>query len=248
MTDLVHPSGAVVHMTGERLNLTDMWKAAGADPQKQPAKWRDLPSTQEFVAHVAEVILGKSENDAFQSFRGGKNPRTEAHWQIGLAYAKYLSPAFHAWANAVVRERMESRPAAPAIDQRVLGGIVKSVVRSQIKEFLTELAPQIIAAQLAADPRVAVIDAVPALQIAIEASVPKKGRRPIVRAISNSLARHCAERGHIVRRDVRGTKIYPLAAVHEWRLSGGDAEIRKLVSANTSAGPLFDVIPGGKPA
>jgi hypothetical protein len=39
----------------------------------------------------------------------GKGGGTFAHWQIGLAYAKYLSPEFHMWCNEVVRERMEAR-------------------------------------------------------------------------------------------------------------------------------------------
>lgn len=38
----------------------------------------------------------------------GKGGATFAHWQIGLAYAKYLSPEFHMWCNEVVRERMEA--------------------------------------------------------------------------------------------------------------------------------------------
>ncbi len=134
-----------------------------------------------------------------------------------------------------------------SIDPRQMGGIMKSVIRHQIKEAITELAPQIIAAQLAADPRIAAVDAVPALQIAIEAKVPKAGRRPIVRAISNSLARHCEAKGHVIRRDVRGTKLYPLAAAHEWRLSGGDHLIRKLVADSKPIGGLF-AIPGGKSA
>lgn len=96
-----------------------------------------------------------------------------------------------------------------------------------------------------ADGRLAVIDAVPALQVAIDAKVPKAGRRPIVKTISDSLSRHSAERGHIVRRDARGTKLFAVNAVNEWRLQGGDSLIRKLVAANTSAGPLF-AIPGGK--
>jgi hypothetical protein len=40
---------------------------------------------------------------------GRHNGATWAHWQIGLAYAKYLSPEFHAWCNEVVRAHMEGR-------------------------------------------------------------------------------------------------------------------------------------------
>jgi hypothetical protein len=31
----------------------------------------------------------------------GRNGGSYAHWQIFLAYAKYLSPDFHMWANQV---------------------------------------------------------------------------------------------------------------------------------------------------
>ncbi|MCM8735956.1 phage antirepressor N-terminal domain-containing protein [Azospirillum sp. A1-3] len=96
-----------------------------------------------------------------------------------------------------------------------------------------------------ADGRLAVIDAVPALQIATDAKVPKAGRRPIVQEISRKLTRFCADHGYVVRRDARGTKLYTVNAVNEWRLSGGDSLIRKLVAANTVIGPLF-AIRGGK--
>lgn len=97
-----------------------------------------------------------------------------------------------------------------------------------------------------ADGRLAAVDAVPALQIATDAKVPKAGRRPIVQEISRKLTRFCADNGYVVRRDARGTKLYTVNAVNEWRLAGGDSLIRKLVAANTVIGPLFAVVPGGK--
>ncbi len=59
-------------------------------------------------------MVEKSHDELFQVVRGGPETATWAHWQIGLAYAKYLSPAFHAWCNEVVRGHMEGdlRPAA----------------------------------------------------------------------------------------------------------------------------------------
>ncbi|QCG93917.1 hypothetical protein E6C67_08175 [Azospirillum sp. TSA2s] len=179
--------------------------------------------------------------------RGGHNAVT---YRLTLDMAKELAMVENNEMGRLIRryyiwlEEARTVP-APSFDASTLGGIVKAVVGKQIKDALTELAPQIIAAQLAADPRVAAVDAVPALQIAIEAKVPKAGRRPIVRAISNSLARHCEAKGHVIRRDVRGTKLYPLAAAHEWRLSGGDHLIRKLVADSKPIGGLF-AIDGGK--
>jgi len=106
--------GKPIHDRGEMVSLTDMWRAAGADPSKQPAKWRELLSTQDFAAHLADVILRKSEDGLFESKRG-IGGGTWAHWQLGLAYARYRNHDFHAWANTVIRERMEDFRATPQI-------------------------------------------------------------------------------------------------------------------------------------
>lgn len=105
-------NGTLIRDKGEMLSLTDMWKAAGADPQQAPAKWRALPSTQTFIDHVSDIV-GKS--DIIRSGRG-RTGATFAHWQIAMAYAKYLSPEFHMWCNSVVRAHMEGtkEPGIPA--------------------------------------------------------------------------------------------------------------------------------------
>jgi hypothetical protein len=99
--------GARIHERREMLSLTDMWKVSGSDPSKQPAKWRELPSSRMYASHVS-VILRYSEDALFDT--STRRSGTWAHWQIALAYAKYLSPEFHMWCNTVVRERMEGRP------------------------------------------------------------------------------------------------------------------------------------------
>lgn len=137
-----------------------------------------------------------------------------------------------------------------AIDPRQMGGIIKAVVGKQIKEAITELAPQIIAAQLSADPRVAVVAAIPALQIAMDADVPKKGRRIVVQAISRDLSRFCETKGIVPGRDTRRTKQFPVDVVYAWHASGGKALIRKAAAdvqaQGSDIGPLFAVVPGGK--
>lgn len=109
---LIELEGQRVSLKGEMVSLTGLWKAAGSDPSKQPAKWRDLPSTQEFVAHLADVVLRKSEDNIFAVARG-RNAQTYAHWHIAMAYARYLDPAFAVRCNEIVRERMEQK-VAPA--------------------------------------------------------------------------------------------------------------------------------------
>ncbi len=143
--------GVPIRDRGEMLSLTDMWKAAGADPAKAPAQWQRLPQAAEFIEHVG-LIVGKSHNNLIET---RKRAGTFAHWQIGLAYAKYLSPEFHMWCNEVVRAHMEGAP-RPAVlagavtdlsadVRRALGGIVKGVVHRELSEIL----PALVRAELA---------------------------------------------------------------------------------------------------
>lgn len=103
MRDLVY-NGTAIHQRDEMVSLTDMWRAQGGDPQQAPAKWRELPATRTFVEHLRQIV---GLSDVFQA-RPGRNGGTYAHWQIALAYAKYLSPEFHMWGNSAIREKMEA--------------------------------------------------------------------------------------------------------------------------------------------
>jgi hypothetical protein len=87
----------------EMLSLTDLWKAAGGEKQQEPSRWLDLPTAKEFIDHIgASVNAGLSGISLVTTMRG-KNGGTMAHWQIAMAYAKYLSPAFHAHVNETYR-------------------------------------------------------------------------------------------------------------------------------------------------
>ncbi|NSZ00533.1 KilA-N domain-containing protein [Agrobacterium tumefaciens] len=85
----------VITDKGDMLSLTDMWKAAGSDPIKAPAQWQRLSSAEDFIGHVS-IIVGKSHNNLIETRR---RAGTFAHWQIGMAYAKYLDHDFHMWCN-----------------------------------------------------------------------------------------------------------------------------------------------------
>ena len=93
-------NGEVITQRDQMISLTDMWKAQGADPARQPANWLASTDAKNFI----EVL--NPGNSGVMAKRG-KNGGTYANWQIALAYAKYLSPEFHIWCNTVVRERME---------------------------------------------------------------------------------------------------------------------------------------------
>lgn len=103
-------NGALIRDRNEMLSLTDMWKAAGEPENKNPAQWTRSAGAAEFIDHVA-LIVGNSHNNLIDA---RKRAGTWAHWQIGLAYAKYLSPEFHMWCNEVVRERMEGKSVSVA--------------------------------------------------------------------------------------------------------------------------------------
>lgn len=94
----------------QTLCLTDMWKAAGSPENKRPNDWLATPMAREFVEFIGENLNAEKSGIALvEAKRGGRDAGTWAHWQIGLAYAKYLSPAFHAWCNQIVRAHMEGK-------------------------------------------------------------------------------------------------------------------------------------------
>ncbi|MEB3419892.1 KilA-N domain-containing protein [Salipiger manganoxidans] len=132
---------------GEMLSLTDMWKAAGAPENREPKFWVRQESVQSFIE-----VLAAAENvtvDHLLRIRQGRNGGTFAHWQIGLAYAKYLSPEFHMWCNSVVRERMHGHDSqhlpAEVLEQiERTNGIVRALMARMTK--IHETLPQIMAA------------------------------------------------------------------------------------------------------
>lgn len=105
------------------LNLTDMWRAASGPAARRPADWLRLEETERFRAYtrwrladiptsqpefkVVHDHLKSAEPDGLVLKTKGQTGETWAHWQLALAYARYLSPAFHTWCNAVIRNAME---------------------------------------------------------------------------------------------------------------------------------------------
>ncbi|MBP2233410.1 hypothetical protein J2847_006748 [Azospirillum agricola] len=106
-------------------NLTDMWRAAGANRHQKPYEWQRQPDVQRFVKAVegqyhAEITAKKSAEEKAGNARLfpdavrqtlGRTGATWAHWQVALAYARYLSPQFHMWANDTVRRVLDADPA-----------------------------------------------------------------------------------------------------------------------------------------
>jgi hypothetical protein len=114
-----------------------MWRASGALENKRPTDWLAAPSAREFVEFIGEnVNAEKSGIEIVRTIRGGTNPGTWAHWQVAMAYAKYLSPSFHAWSNDVVRAHMQGR--ASSNDGQVARAVEGLALI--VREFKSELA------------------------------------------------------------------------------------------------------------
>jgi len=104
------------------ISLNDMWIAAGCPDGKQdPRQWTRKPRKIESGSsgNISENggpgyefinFIAQKHNVAADHIckpQRGKFGGTWAHWQVALAYAKYLSPEFHAWANQVIKDRIE---------------------------------------------------------------------------------------------------------------------------------------------
>lgn len=133
MNQLVY-QGHIITDKGEMLSLTDMWKAAGSDDARRPSDWLALSSTKEFREAVEATLV--AGNTGIQVKRGGRGVggETFGHWQIGLAYAKYLSADFHMWCNTQVRAVMEGKMPSALPDDIVEmlrrgDGMTKQIIR-----------------------------------------------------------------------------------------------------------------------
>lgn len=84
------------------VSLTDMFKAAQAagwaDGKRNPGDWAREAGAQ-FIEFVADQL--NTRKTGIYKATKGKGGGTFAHWQIALAYAKYLSPELHMQVNAV---------------------------------------------------------------------------------------------------------------------------------------------------
>lgn len=113
-------AGTAIKQNAEGLiSLTDIFhaalKAGMADGKLEPKKWAQKPYSKksgstgnsstsggpgvEFIDFVAENLKVNAA-DVYKSTRG-RGGGTFAHWQIALAYAKYLSPQLHMQVNEI---------------------------------------------------------------------------------------------------------------------------------------------------
>lgn len=99
-------------------SLTGLWKIAGSDPQKAPAKWQETEMAIGFLSATSK-ILNIAKNDIIKSKRG-KGGGTEAHKQVALEYAQYLDPQLAVLVNEVFFERVEEEKNPDLIVDRAI--------------------------------------------------------------------------------------------------------------------------------
>ena len=111
-------------------SLTDLWKAAGSNQNQKPVIWIRHDDAQRFVKEVGK--REKVTGDHLFFIKAGCKGGTFAHWQIALAYAKYLSPEMHMAANAVFRGYVNADPAMAASidDWKAAPGVVMETVKA----------------------------------------------------------------------------------------------------------------------
>jgi hypothetical protein len=93
---------AVTRDADQLVNLAQMWEAAGRPANKDPSTWRRKAGAS-FVRDLASELKAPA-GLIYWAARGrlpkGGIPQIWAHWQIALAYAKYLSNELHRFVNA----------------------------------------------------------------------------------------------------------------------------------------------------
>jgi len=122
-------NGQIIRASDELICLTDLWRAAGSEHLKKPIWWFRQIETIEFIFEVIQKEKGgqrppfsqRPEKDSKYNERRewfakgvqyatdngivkitkGRDGATFAHWQIALAYAKYLSPELHMHVNEI---------------------------------------------------------------------------------------------------------------------------------------------------
>lgn len=83
------------------LNLTELWKLAGANKDKKPSEWLRWKPSKDFINTIKRLLPIGEVSPPLLSVKKGRYGGTFAHPQIFLAYAKWASTELHAEVNDV---------------------------------------------------------------------------------------------------------------------------------------------------
>lgn len=201
-------NGQDIRNRAEMLCLTDMWKAAGEPENKRPVDW----ARYEGAAFIEAVSISLNVGPAhLMTIKRGKSGSSFAHWQIGIAYAKYLSHDFHMWCNSVVRSHMEAKASnMVTLDDgsmelvRRSDGIARSTIHKVtniernidvLSRALADLSERVTDLAISHDSRVAVLDMVSVRELLARAKAIQKGRRSLNRKIGYRLQKRALRSG-----------------------------------------------------
>jgi len=241
--------GEVINARDEMLSLTDMWRAGKAPNNKGPYEWTRKEGSS-FIEAVA--LAHNTPEGRIISTKRGKGGSTFAHWQIALAYAKYLSPEFHMWCNTVVRERMEGRSiqtdAIPADILEMIrrtDGISRMLSHkvTEIEKSIPLIVGKTVEAAIASDARRAVLDYVSVRQLLVEAGAESKGRRSLNRRVGYRLGLLAREDGGARKCPHTGVWLYPRALADKFMRDEGAAMVKSHNDAARGQGVLKLVRP-----
>jgi hypothetical protein len=102
--------GKAIKAGEEMVSLTDLWKAYGdTNKRNHPSVWGRSAEAKALIDKCAESL--KVDNSQLWKVSRGHEGGTFAHWQIALAYAKWLSPELHLQVNDIYRRFQEADPA-----------------------------------------------------------------------------------------------------------------------------------------
>lgn len=105
--------------TSHMICLNQLWHAVNKPKGKDPKRWLDLDQSELFLIAL-EKKLNADLTDILRIVNG-RNGGIWGHWQVALAYAKYLDPHLHIqvneWARRFVEEEIyPEQGVARAID------------------------------------------------------------------------------------------------------------------------------------
>ncbi len=221
--------------------------SGGIAAQREPFNWARKEG-QAFI-EAAAISHNLPASQVLEAKRG-KGGGTWAHWQVAMAYAKYLSPEFHMWCNTVVRSHMErlhagvvELPIASPVDVHMptVLGFVDRAVNAQLTVFREVVLPGLVAIEVRKHSP-GEIEGITAGEVIRIAGVDNQtGLRGLARIVSDRLRRYHAQHNVAVREKVLGASrayIFDRVACREWLAAGGKATIMQCVAERRGQGRL----------
>ena len=108
-------------------SLNDLHKAAGGEAKHQPALFMRMEQTQALIAEIGN----STDSQSFKT-KEGRNGGTYACRELVIAYAAWISAAFHLKVIRVFLDATTGRPYNPAIDYTRVSPAEKQAIRKAV--------------------------------------------------------------------------------------------------------------------